>query len=187
MNKKIKLNNKEINYKLKKSKRAKRLRITVNCDASVTVTLPSAASEIFAENFLKEKFDWVFKKVEYFKKNSGALDKKRYSRQDYLKNKEKARKFIESRVGQLNKFYNFKFNRISVRNQKTRWGSCSKNRNLNFNYKLIYLPDQLSDYIITHELCHLKEFNHSGKFWSLVGESIPNHRGIRKKLKNIKV
>lgn len=172
----------EIDYTLKRSARAKKMRITVNCDASVVVTLPNLASEIFADKFLKEKFNWIFKKVEHFKKNSAAPTIK-LTKKDYLENKNKARKLIEDRVYYFNKLYNFKFNKISIRNQKTRWGSCSKKRNLNFNYRMMYLPENLRDYIIIHELCHLKEFNHSKRFWNLVGEIIPNYGQLRKELR----
>jgi predicted metal-dependent hydrolase len=182
MNRKIQINNKELKYKLKRSVRARKMRITVNCDASVSVTLPSIISESFAEKFLKEKADWVLKKVEYFKNNKN-LSVKKYGKRDYLKNNEKARSIILEKVEYFNKFYNFEFNRISIRNQKTRWGSCSKNRNLNFNYKLIYLPEKLANYIIVHELCHLKEFNHSENFWELVSKLNPDYKDIRKELR----
>jgi hypothetical protein len=64
-----------------------------------------------------------------------------------------------------------------------RWGSCSKKGNLNFNYKIALLPQRHSDYVIVHELCHLREFNHSKKFWDLVEQAVPNHRALRTELK----
>jgi len=184
MNKKIKIDNKEFRYELKRSARARKMRITVNCDASIVVTLPNIANENFAEKFLREKSDWIFKKVEYFKENKKPLERK-HTKRDYLRNKEKARIIIMEKVKYFNKFYDFKFNKISIRNQKTRWGSCSKNRNLNFNYKLVYLPEKLVNYIVIHELCHLKEFNHSEKFWQIVSRLVPNYKEARKELKRI--
>ncbi|NCA94384.1 MAG: M48 family peptidase, partial [Sphingobacteriia bacterium] len=79
----------------------------------------------------------------------------------------------------------FEFKKISIRSQRTRWGSCSQAGNLNFNYKLIYLPDKIIDYVIVHELCHLDEFNHSRRFWFLVSEIIPDYRILRRELKEI--
>jgi len=184
MNKKIKIDNKELNYNLKRSKRAKRVRIVVNCDASVTVVLPSMIGENFAEKFLREKSDWILKKIEYFKKNKNFSIKK-FGKKDYLKNKEKARLMVREKVDYFNEFYDFKFNKIAIRNQKTRWGSCSKKGNLNFNYKLIYLSKKLVNYIIIHELCHLKELNHSEKFWKLVSELVPHYKEIRKELRKV--
>jgi predicted metal-dependent hydrolase len=184
MRKIIKTNNGKIEYSLKKSSRARKIRITVNCDASVVLTLPIRSSEIFAEKFLLEKSTWVLKKINYFKKYK-VVSVKRRTRSDYLKNKELARKLIVNKINKVNSFYGFKFNKVSIRNQKTRWGSCSINRNLNFNYKLIYLPEELSEYIVAHEICHLKEFNHSREFWKLVSEGVPSYKEIRKELKRI--
>ncbi len=102
----------------------------------------------------------------------------------YLKHKQQARIIVEDRLSYFNQFYGYKWNRITIRNQKTRWGSCSKKGNLNFNYKIALLPPQMADYIIVHELCHLGEFNHSANFWNLVTKTVPNYKIIRKALKN---
>ncbi len=75
--------------------------------------------------------------------------------------------------------------KIGVRNQKGRWGSCSRNGSLNFNFRVVYLPPPLVDYIVVHELCHLGELNHSKKFWSLVSQAVPDYRLMRKKLRKI--
>lgn len=80
----------------------------------------------------------------------------------------------------------FEFNRISIRNQKTRWGSCSSNKNLNFNYKIVFLPDYLAEYIVIHELCHLKHFNHSKEFWELVKFFCPEYAKFQTELKSFK-
>jgi predicted metal-dependent hydrolase len=90
---------------------------------------------------------------------------------------------MEQRIEYYNQYYGFKYNKINIKNQKTRWGSCSKKGNLNFNYKILFLSAETRDYIVVHELCHLKEFNHSKKFWNLVAETIPNYLQIRKNLK----
>ena len=102
----------------------------------------------------------------------------------FLKNKESARDFILSRLSYHNNFYNFKFNSVRIKNTKSRWGSCSTKKNLNFNYKLIFLPKELADYVIVHELCHLKQFNHSRAFWELVSKAIPDYKELRIKLLN---
>lgn len=104
-----------------------------------------------------------------------------------IKKKEQVRRFVESRINYFNKFYNFEINRIAIKNIATRWGSCSSKRNLNFNYKIIYLRPELADYLIVHELCHLGEFNHSKKFWAQVAKTIPNYVEINKELKKTPV
>jgi predicted metal-dependent hydrolase len=84
---------------------------------------------------------------------------------------------------ELNKFHNFPYSRIFIRSQTTRWASCSKKGNLSFNYKIIFLPETLMDYVIIHELCHLKEFNHSKRFWTLVESHVPDYMAKRHDLK----
>jgi predicted metal-dependent hydrolase len=103
----------------------------------------------------------------------------------YLNYKEKARDMIKERLAHYNSFYNYEYKRIAIKNHKSRWGSCSKKGNLNFNYRLVHLPQRLSDYVIVHELCHLGEFNHSKRFWALVEKTIPDWRARRKELMNI--
>jgi predicted metal-dependent hydrolase len=87
----------------------------------------------------------------------------------------------------FNSFYNFKYNKIFIKNHQRRWGSCSSKRNLNFNYKIIFLPERLQNYLIVHELCHLKEMNHSKGFWALVAKTIPDYEKLNKQLKKIAV
>jgi predicted metal-dependent hydrolase len=103
----------------------------------------------------------------------------------YVKHKETARNFVLEKLQIYNEFYQYTFRRVSIRNTKSRWGSCSEHGNLNFSYKLLFLPEHLADYIIVHELCHLKELNHSPKFWNLVSKTFPDYREKRKVLKNI--
>ena len=180
--KQIKLQDKNIDYILKTSKRAKRLRLAIYCDGSFVVTRPRGLSENIVEKFIIKKAGWVLFKMEHFKQFNGSLIKG--GRKDYLKYKTDALKFADERIEYFNRQYNFKFNKINIKNQKTRWGSCSQKGNLNFNYRLLLLPKHIADYIIVHELCHLKEFNHSQKFWNLVAETIPNYLDIRKELRH---
>jgi len=109
----------------------------------------------------------------------------RRNRKSFLKYREEAKGVVVGRISYFNKVYNFKFNRISIKNTKSRWGSCSKKGNLNFNYRIVFLPPDLRDYLIIHELCHLREFNHSARFWALVALALPDYKTLRKKLKVI--
>jgi len=112
-------------------------------------------------------------------------EKKKVGRVKYLKDKEQARIIITADVERLNKHYGFTYNKIAIRDQKSRWGSCSRNKNLNFNYKLLYVSKEEREYVIVHELCHLREMNHSKSFWSLVSEVIPDHKKHRNQLKRM--
>jgi hypothetical protein len=168
-------------YKIKKSKRAKRIRISVSQEKGIVVTIPRGFSERIANKFLEEKKDWINSKVKLF----SGIDKRiiKHSRKDYLEKKEEVRGLISERISFLNYDNEFKFNRISIKNLSSRWGSCSTKGNLNFNYRMIYLPNNLIDYIIIHELCHLKEMNHSQRFWKLVSENCSRYIEARKELK----
>lgn len=104
-------------------------------------------------------------------------------RREYKKLKEHARFLVHAHLARLNQFYNFSFNRVCVKNHKSRWGSCSKKGNLNFNYKIIHLPVELAEYIVVHELCHLRELNHSPRFWALVARAVPDYKKRRHQLK----
>ena len=79
---------------------------------------------------------------------------------------------------------NVQYGRITIRNQKTRWGSCSSKGNLNFNCLLMLAPDEVVDYVVIHELCHLIEMNHSKAFWKQVEQMMPDYKKHRKWLKD---
>ncbi|MEI6297613.1 MAG: M48 family metallopeptidase, partial [bacterium] len=111
------------------------------------------STQTVIDNFLKDKSEWIFEKIDYFSKFSPVKNKKE-KRDEYLKYKEDTLILVKERLEYFNKLYHFKWNRISIKNQKTRWGSCSRQGNLNFNYKIVLLPEEQADYIIVHELCH---------------------------------
>lgn len=181
-----KLKNVKLTYILRKSNKARCIRLSVNHEAKVVVTLPRFASEIFAEKFVRKNARWILDKIEKFKK-SGPIFSLKGSRGDYLANKDKAFKIVQKSLKKFNAFYRFDVRRIAVRNTKSRWGSCSKNGNLNFNYKIAFLPEYLADYLVAHELCHLKEMNHSRRFWDLVAKTVPDYKSKRKELLKIKI
>ncbi len=182
MLKDIELYQRKVQYTLRVSRRARRLRLAIYCDGNFVVTAPQNISENIIEQFIIKKSQWIINKLEYFKSISGQVFPKGTNK-DYLKYKDQALALARERIDFFNKFLGFRFNKINIKNQKTRWGSCSKKGNLNFNYKIVLLPERLVNYIIVHELCHLKEFNHSQKFWNLVASIIPDHSSIRHELK----
>jgi len=176
MKKEITVAGQIINYDLKKYRRTKNLRLIINSKGLLVASKPWYASQRTLEEFIRSKIDWI---KENLVKHPG--DRK----DEYLKHKETARELVLNRLDHFNKFYNFKYNRVSIRNSATRWGSCSSSANLNFSYRILFLDEEFRDYIVVHELCHLKEMNHSAKFWRLVELKIPNYLNIRKKLKKI--
>lgn len=90
--------------------------------------------------------------------------------------KAKAKQVIPQRLAQLAEQHGFHYRRVSIRGQKTRWGSCSSQKNINLNYKLLFLPEPLVNYVLIHELCHTLELNHSARFWQLVADCDANYQ-----------
>ena len=122
---------------------------------------------------------WKWKKVKVRTKRASSVTK------HYLENKESARSLVLTRLHYFNQHYGLKWNRVAIRNQRRCWGSCTSLKNLNFNYKIQLLPPHLQDYIIVHELCHLKELNHGADFWALVAETIPDYKLKVKEIRGI--
>ncbi|MFH1188390.1 MAG: SprT family zinc-dependent metalloprotease [bacterium] len=181
MKKRIILDNTEIQYTLRTSTCARRVRLSVRYGGGFVVTRPYWVTETAIERFIFEKAEWVLREIKRMRKLTAIPGgKKRYE-----KYKEEARGFIKERIEQLNTQYGFSYRRIAIRNQKSRWGSCSEDGNLNFNYRLLFLPSHLADYVIVHELCHLQEFNHSKKFWELVSRAIPDYTECRREMRKI--
>lgn len=103
----------------------------------------------------------------------------------FLTYKESAREMVLARIHFWNQYFGFSYNRVAIRNQKTCWGSCTSLKNLNFSYKIIFLPTHLQDYIVLHELCHLKELHHGPSFWMLVAEVMPDYQDRMSELQSI--
>ncbi len=152
------------------------MRIVVYPDLRVVVTKPYRVPLADAKKFVDNKSDWIAKKLDYFR------NRKTVSLPAGDKNR--ALIFVQERIKHFNQHYQFQINKISVKPHRSLWGSCSRRKNLNFNSRIILLTPQQADYIIVHELCHLKEFNHSKKFWELVAQTIPDFKSIRRELKD---
>ena len=181
-------------YEIRESSRAKHLRITVYPDGRIVVTKPVRVSMTAAARFAEAKRAWasevharLVRTEEKRKKESGGVEipKLRKGSREYRAAVEKARSLVTARLSELNAVYGFTYGRISIRNQSSRWGSCSQKGNLNFNYKIAFLPPALADYLLIHELCHLKEMNHSARFWQLVAKQVPDYMRLRKQLRAV--
>lgn len=167
-------------YEVKRYKRAKHVRISVKPGGRVVVTMPWRAPKYLADEFVQKQMVWIQKAREKMVqvqplKRSGTTE-------EYKKYKKEALKVFVQRLQELNARYQFSYKRVSVRNQKTRWGSCSKAGTLSFSYRLLLVPEAVRDYVLVHELCHTKEMNHSRKFWLLVSQTVPDYKALRKQL-----
>lgn len=170
-----------IEYVLKRSKRARAMRLAIYPDTSVVVTAPQIFGLGAIERFVAKHSQWIAKHVERAKGRTII----RVARKDISTLKKKALALAHERCEHFVAMHGFTYKKIGVRAQKSRWGSCSKNGNLSFNYKIAILPPNIADYIIVHELCHLREMNHSRAFWALVACIIPDQAALRKQLRSI--
>ena len=179
-------NNLPFPYTIKRNARSRNLRLTILRDGSVRVTIPKRASMTQAENFLRSRSKWVEEKLNHIK-TLPPSPFAHFTTEYYRQHKESARAQLTERLESFATRYGFSYRSIAIRNQKTCWGSCSRNRIISLNYKIIFLPEEIQDYILVHELCHLKEMNHSPKFWALVESIIPEYTQRRNELRRIGV
>ncbi len=176
------INNIELDYTHVTSTRAKYARITIHRTGGFSVTVPSYAPKNAAENFIRSKELWIQKKLELVE-SFPQLPPSPYSKKTFQVKKKEALTLAQQTITKVNRLYNLSYGTIRIKNHKTLWGSCSRKGNLNFNYKIIFLPENLLTYIVTHEICHLQEFNHSPQFWKLVEKTIPDYKLLRNELK----
>jgi predicted metal-dependent hydrolase len=173
-------------YRLVVSSRARHIRLLVTREGVCFLTVPYGTREHVISQVITEKGPWILEKMEYF---SARIMKNPLTklgtggRREYLTHKEHTRSLIEKKLHHFNQFYSVKWKRISIKNMTSRWGSCSKLGNLNFSYKVALLPEELLDYIVVHEMCHLLELNHSASFWRQVARSIPDYLSKRRALR----
>lgn len=172
-------------YSLRNTKRTRRLRITVYPGGRVVLSHPRFVTNRGILRFLSQYETWVAKEVEKMKHVIVPEARLLGSRKEYKEQKEKARAFVHERLHYFNLHYKLAHGRVAIKNMKSRWGSCSGKRNLNFHYKIVSLPPELADYLIVHELSHVKELNHGERFWSLVGETLPNYTILRTRLRKL--
>jgi predicted metal-dependent hydrolase len=162
------------------SARAKRLSITVKHDRSIRVAIPKGVARATAEQFLRIKIPWIKKSLVKIQK----LQKKKSPQYDIRDiDRGKAKAYLTMRINRLANEYGFEFNKLFIRNQKTRWGSCSSKDNISLNMKLLFLPVELQDYVILHELVHTKHKNHGKKFWKAMDKLVGDARGLRNQMR----
>ncbi len=148
----------------------------------VVLTRGKLTPEKIALRFLESKRKWIETHTQRLSKINPIL-RTTHTKKEIKVFSENADKLVHTKLEYFNQHYNLEYKKISIKNQKTKWGSCSSSKNLSFNYKIILLPPLLQDYLVVHELCHLKEMNHGTRFWNLVEEKIPNAKVLSKKLR----
>jgi len=157
----------------------KTISIQVNADLSVTVRVPRRVTRKDIDKVLQEKEPWIKKTIEKMSQRvaeNEAAGCSRLTNEEIEALADQALKLIPERVAYYAPIVGVNYGRITIRNQKTRWGSCSSKGNLNFNCLLMLAPPEVIDYVVVHELCHRKEMNHSKAFWNEVEKVLPDYR-----------
>lgn len=162
-------------YELIRSKR-KTMGISVKLDGSVIVRAPLRAPSADIERFVEANRDWIFRqKAKMEKVSAEASREKAFTQEEIREMAEKALQIIPPRVEHFARLIGVTYGKITIRNQKSRWGSCSSKGNLNFNCLLVLAPPEVLDSVVVHELCHRKEMNHSPAFYAEVLRVLPDY------------
>ncbi len=158
--------------------------IHVTGDKKVILKVPAGTPDIFAVRFLNKKQDWVLMQIEKIENQSRLAEKMgALSAEDLVEIKKRAKMLIPERVAHYANLSGIKYGRVSIRLQKTRWGSCSRDGNLNFNCLLVLMPAEVLDSVVVHELCHRRHMNHSKAFYDEVLSIFPDYKRWDKWLK----
>lgn len=220
----IKLNGKSITYRVRKSKRAKRVFLNLSRGKGLEVVYPVGVKATAPEELLRQKREWILAGLDRLNSGAAKAPAREYKEgevfplrgvpyrlklliapgQDFVEvqpgagiltvrrppdarrehildaivgfYRQNAKIYLPRRLDELAERYGFDYNQVRIKNQKTRWGSCSNMRNINLNLRLMMAPDEAIDYVLIHELCHLRELNHTPAFWALVETYCPDFR-----------
>lgn len=160
----------------------KRLTLRVGKGGVVSVSAPMRLSVSFIEKFVQEHDEWINDaKKKIFEREKSETEKIKFP--SFESSKARAKKLLLERTRYWANWYGVEFERLSIKRASTRWGSCSTKGNINLHYKLYFLPEELREYVVVHEICHLLHMNHSRAFWKEVERAVPNWRLIKRKMK----
>ena len=167
-----------------RSKR-KTLSIEITANRKIIIRSPYNIDDEYIYSFISKKRAWIEKHLKDSKYNQQDTENiARLSSEEIKQLADKALNYIPERVKHFAAAADVAYNKITISNQKTRWGSCSSKGNLNFNCLLMLTPPEVIDYVVVHELCHRKEMNHSKKFWNEVRKILPEYEKSKQWLKD---
>lgn len=169
--------------------RRKTIGLEISPDLQITVRAPYHLSDVRIREFVESKQTWILKHLAIMQDRqahdpipAGVISDKELRHMT-----EEARIIIPERVKYFAQIIGVTYGQITIRHQKTRWGSCSSSGNLNFNCMLMATSPELIDYVVVHELCHRKQMNHSPLFWKEVEEILPDYRNLRSRLREYRL
>lgn len=176
--------NEKISYQIIRSQR-KTMSLEIKSDGQIIVRAPLRLSQVRIRRFVEQKQEWILKNLEKIQKMEVQRETvPGLSKEERTRLQQEACRKIPERTAYFAGKIGVSYGRITLRQQKTRWGSCSANGNLNFNWLLILAPPEVLDYVVVHELCHRRQMNHSQAFWNEVSAVLPGYKEQKKWLKD---
>ncbi len=166
-----------------KSERARHVRITINPDRTVRLTVPRRESIEKGRQFLHSKVPWIVRNLQ----RVGKFEKPRVNLPDFQISEPQACEMLVARLRELSGIHHLNYSKVSIKNQRTKWGSCSSKNRINLNINLVRLPDQLRDYVILHELVHTRIKNHSKEFWAELDRTLGGAKELARKLRTYRL
>lgn len=163
--------------------RRKTVSIEITSSGGVIVRVPYKMSLSEINRLIESKTDWIEKHIKRIKEQADTNKPQTLTAEQIRELTDKALEIVPKRAEYFAKKLGVSYGRITIRNQKTRWGSCSGKGNLNFNCLLMLAPPEVLDYVVVHELCHRREMNHSDRFWKEVEKILPDYKVWKKWLK----
>lgn len=177
----------KIPFRIRKSRR-KTWSLSLEPDLSLLMKVPLSVTYTQARKLMETKERWIitkYRELEQAKARVPVSTLTPLQREQLEKRyRQAAREYIPARVAYFETVIGVTHGAIAIRDQKTRWGSCSARGNLNFNWRLMLAPPRVLDYVVVHELCHRKEMNHSKAFWNAVETVLPDYKELRKWLQD---
>ncbi|NYB51910.1 MAG: M48 family metallopeptidase [Methanobacteriaceae archaeon] len=166
---KVKINDIEVKYHVFHRK-VKYARLEIK-NGELDLIMPHGVNDY--QNFIKKHENWIYQKISRINRLKIESEDRKL---DFSREENEFRELVKSLVNALSKEMDLKVNRVSFRKMKTRWGSCSNSGNININSRLKYLPESLIEYVVHHEICHLKIRKHNKDFWNLVALKYPDYK-----------
>jgi predicted metal-dependent hydrolase len=159
-----------------RQRRARRYVLRVDADGRVRVTIPRGGSRRDADAFAASHLDWIHRQ-------RARISTPAIGEQEKRMLQDRARRELPPRLGELAVLHGLSVTKVSIRNQRLRWGSCGPSGHICLNWRLVLMPDWVRDYVLIHELMHLRRMDHSPKFWKHVAEACPDYKNARQWLR----
>lgn len=169
-------------YELVRSKR-KTLALYVKRDGRLEVRAPLRTSTAYIDSFVLKKQDWIENTRSRLAERQAAKQIIRLTAGEEARYKKQAKGYLQQKCRFFAERMGLRCGEVKINGAKTRWGSCNRKGDINFTYRLLLAPEELIDYVVVHELAHLKEMNHSAGFWAVVEQTMPDYKSRRKRLR----